>query len=62
MATTMTMMATRVEPDLRAEVTAWRRVQDPIPPISEAVRELIRLGLQASRQNQQHNKKIPNPA
>jgi hypothetical protein len=55
MSTTLIPLATRVEPEMRAEVNAWRRKQDEIPPLAEAVRELIRLGLQAAQAR--HGKK-----
>lgn len=47
MTTKMTPIATRAEQPLHDRVEAWRRRQPKIPPKSEAVRELLRRGLQA---------------
>jgi hypothetical protein len=55
MSTTLIPLATRVEPEMRAEVHEWRRQQEEIPPLAEAVRELIRLGLKAAQAR--HGKK-----
>jgi hypothetical protein len=43
----MTPIATRGEQQLHDRVEAWRRKQPKIPPKSEAIRELLRRGLQA---------------
>jgi len=43
----MTPIATRAEQPLHDRVEAWRRRQPKIPPKSEAIRELLRRGLQA---------------
>jgi hypothetical protein len=48
-------MLTRVEPETRAEVHDWRRQQDEIPPTAEALRRLIKLGLQASRREKKQS-------
>jgi hypothetical protein len=47
MTTKMTPLATRAEQSLHDSVEAWRRRQKKIPPKSEAVRELLRRGVQA---------------
>jgi hypothetical protein len=52
MSTTLIPMLTRVEPELRDEVHDYRRRQETIPAMSEAIRQLIRLGLRASQQIQ----------
>jgi hypothetical protein len=49
MSTTMTPMITRVKPELRAQVQEYRRQQEEIPPLGEALRDLIELGLKAAK-------------
>ncbi len=51
-------LATRVEPEMRAEVNEYRRQQSPeIPPLGDAVRDLIKLGLKAAQAAQRREKK-----
>ena len=58
MSTTLIPLATRVEPEMRAAVHEYRRQQPTIPPLAEAVRNLIELGLKAAKaaQRRAHQK------
>jgi hypothetical protein len=59
MSTNLIPLTTRVEPTLRAAVHDWRRQQPTIPPLSEAVRELIRRGLQAEQLRREKEREDP---
>jgi hypothetical protein len=53
MSTTLVPLRTRIEPEMRAEVRDYQRHEEDLPPLSEAVRRLIRLGLRAARREKQ---------
>jgi hypothetical protein len=53
MATSLILMAIRVEQEMRDKVRDFQRHEEDLPPMSEAARRLIRLGLRAA----QHEKK-----
>ena len=49
MATDLIPLNTRVAPELRDAVHEFRRQEAEIPPISEAVRILLQMGLKAAK-------------
>jgi hypothetical protein len=51
--TNLTLMAFRVEQDMKDQVRSYQRQEEDLPPFSEAVRRLIRLGLRASQKKPQ---------
>jgi hypothetical protein len=53
MSTNLTLMAFRDKQEMRDQVRSFQRQEEDLPPFSEALRRLIRLGLRAS----QHEKK-----
>jgi len=53
--TNLTLMAFRVEQDMKDQVRSYQRQEEDLPPFSEAVRRLIRLGLRASQKKSQTN-------
>ena len=43
------MMGLRGSPELRAEIEAWAEKQHDKPRLSEAIRQLVRLGLKVKK-------------
>jgi hypothetical protein len=52
--TTLVPLRTRIEPEMRAQVRDYQRQEADLPPLSEAVRRLIRLGLKAAHAAQEN--------
>jgi hypothetical protein len=52
MATSLVPIATRVEPELRAQVCEYRRQQPDIPSLAAVVRELIEIGLRSAQRRE----------
>ncbi|CAN7756435.1 hypothetical protein LJR220_002529 [Bradyrhizobium sp. LjRoot220] len=51
-----TLVPLRIELSMRTEVRDYQRREEDLPPLSEAVRRLLRLGLRHA-QTDQHRKK-----